>query len=399
MKHALLSPSSADRWISCPPSARLCENIQESGTNVAADEGTDAHSLCEHKLRKILGERTKDPRKHLKYYDQQMEDYTDDYVSFCLEEVERLKSMDVSCEPWMLVEQRIKYTDYVPDGSGTADCVIIGNAEMVVIDFKYGKNVPVSAENNPQLKLYALGCLLAFDGIYDIQQVKMCVFQPRRENVSTETVSKESLYQWAEEVAKPAADLAWEGEGEQKAGDHCRWCKVKAKCRAFSELELAKTRFAFTEPPLLENHEIAEILTDVDRTIKWLNDVKKYALRAALDGEVFPGLKLVAGKSNRKYTDEAAVVERLLNAGYRDIYKPPALEGLTELTKRLGKKVFGALLEGAEKDANGEPTYPPLIAKPPGKPALVSDSDKRQAIDIKTAADVFAVHDDEYEEV
>jgi hypothetical protein len=327
-----------------------------------------------------------------------MEDYTDDYVSFCLEEVARLKATDAACEPWMLVEQRVKYTDYVPEGSGTADCVIIGNAEMVVIDFKYGKNVPVDAENNPQLKLYALGCLMAFDGIYDIAQVKMCVFQPRRENISAETVSKESLYQWAEEVAKPAADLAWEGEGEQQAGDHCRWCKVKAKCRAFAELELAKTRFAFTEPPLLGNHEIAEILTDVDRTIKWLNDVKKYALRAALDGEAFPGLKLVAGKSNRKYTDEAAVVERLLNAGYRDIYKPPTLEGLTGLTKRLGKKVFGALLEGAEKDANGEPTYPPLIAKPPGKPALVPESDKRPAMDIKTAADVFAVHDEDDEE-
>jgi len=395
--HALLSPSAADRWLACPPSARQCENVTDSGSTYA-QEGTDAHTLCEHKLRKILGERTKDPRKHLTYYDKQMEEATDDYVSFCLEEAERLKTLGPINKPWMIVEQRVKYEEYVPHGSGTADCVIVSDAEMVVIDFKYGEGVPVEAENNPQLKLYALGCLLAYDGIYEVKQVKMCVFQPRRENISTTTIPKEELYQWANEVVKPAAELAWAGEGEYFAGEHCRFCKVKAECRARAEANLKRTKKAFTEPPLLESHEIAEILAQADEITKWLTDVTNFALQKALKGTEYPGFKLVAGRSNREYTDEDAVADRLRNAGYYEIYKPPKLMGLTDMTKLLGKTVFGKLLEGTEKDNDGNPTCEPLVVKPPGKPTLVPESDKRKRIDIKTAADVFAVHVENEEE-
>jgi len=384
VKHALLSPSGAERWIHCPPSARLGENITDEG-NDYQDEGTDAHTLCEHKLQKALGKRVKDPRKKLKFYDQQMEEATDDYVNFCMEELERINSEHG--EAMILVEHKVRYDEYVNKGSGTADCVIVGNGEMAVIDFKYGMGVPKEATDNPQLKLYALGCLLAFDGIYDIKTVKMCIYQPRIEKITMATVTKESLYQWADEVVKPAAELAWDGKGELCAGEHCQFCKVKARCRAWKDAKLELTRMAYTEPPLLDNADIAEIYATADEIIKWLNDVKEYATAAAIKGEHFPGFKVVLGNTNRKYTDETAIADRLLNAGYRDIYQKPKLLGLGDMTKKIGKAAFGELLEGAKKDADGNPTYAPLVEKPPGKPTLVPESDKRP--EIKTAADVF----------
>jgi hypothetical protein len=390
VKHALLSPSSADRWIACPPSARLCENVTDTGSTYA-QEGSDAHTLCEHKLRKIIGEKTKDPRKHLTYYDKQMEDTTDDYVTYCLEQLERVKAAYLVAR--LFVEQRVKYDEYVPDGRGTADCVIVSDGEMVVIDFKYGEGVPVQAEDNPQLMLYALGCLLAFDGIYDIEIVKMCVVQPRRESITEAIIYADALYHWARDIVKPAAELAWNGDGEQQAGKHCQFCKVKAKCRARAEANLALAKYEFQDPPLLENDEIAAILTQADELAGWVSDVKDYALQAALRGEKFHGFKLVAGRSNREYTDEDAIADRLRRAGYYNIFKVPKLLGLTEMTKILGKVTFGVLLEGATKGEDEKPTHEPLIVKPPGKPTLVPESDKRQPIKINSAADDFADHE------
>jgi len=383
--HALLSPSSAHRWLVCQQSARLEENANDSGSSYA-QEGTEAHTLCDHLLRKALGEKTKDPRKHLNYYDKAMEDAADEYVNFCMGEYERLKQAG---DALMIVEQRVRYEEYVPQGSGSADCLIIGNGEMVVVDFKFGAGIAVSAEDNPQLKLYALGCLLAFDAIYDIDRVTMCIVQPRRENISTETVSKESLYRWAEEVVKPAARLAWAGEGEQRAGDHCQFCKIKATCRARAEANMELAKYDFHAPPHLEHCEISEILAQADEFIRWLSDVKDYALSSALKGETFPGFKLVEGRSNREYTDESAIAERLQRAGYYDIFKAPRLLGLTDMTKLLGKTTFGALLEGTDNN----PVYPPLVVKPKGKATLVPDDDKRQAIHVDTAADDFADHE------
>jgi hypothetical protein len=200
-KHALLSPSAAHRWLNCPPSARLCEDIADQ-TSTYAEEGSQAHELCEYKLKKFLGGKAKDPRPNLSYFDQTMEDATDDYLNFCTAEFERLKAHG---EPFMAVEQRVHYEEYVPEGSGSADCVIIGDGEMVVCDFKYGAGIAVSAEDNPQLRLYALGCLLAFDALYDIETVKMCIIQPRRDNISTAVISKDELYAWAENVSAISA--------------------------------------------------------------------------------------------------------------------------------------------------------------------------------------------------
>jgi hypothetical protein len=381
-KHALLSPSAAHRWIACPPSARLCENVTDEGSSYA-QQGTDAHTLAEYKLRKASGEkRLKDPRKHLTNYDQQMEDTTDEYVNFCMEEFERLNSAGGAM---LIVEQRVKYHEYVPDSSGLADCLIVGDGELVVIDFKYGENPRnlVHAEDNPQLKLYALGGLLAYDGIYDIANVKMCVVQPRLEYLGTSTIPKEELYQWAEEIVKPAAELAWAGEGEQLAGEHCKFCKVKVKCRALKDLHMECAKHDFKEPPLLDNSEIAEILVLLDKITSWLSDVKEYAFQSALNGEVYPGFKLVERQANREYTDEEAVAERLRGAGHYNIFKPPKLVGLTEMAKVIGKKAFGELLEGDD----------PLVHRPSAKPTLVPESDKRKAIQIKTAAEDFADHE------
>lgn len=371
-QHALLSPSAAHRWIACPPSARLCEDVQDTGSTYAA-EGSEAHTLCEYKLRTLLDEKVRDPRERLTYYDQTMEQATDDYLYFCISEYERLQQFG---KPLMIVEQRVKYEEYVPGGSGSADCLIIGNGEMVVVDFKYGAGIAVEVENNPQLRLYAIGCLLAFDPLYDIGAVKMCIVQPRRDNIASTTVTKESLYKWAETVVKPAAELAWNGEGEQKSGEHCQFCKIKATCRTRANANLELAWFEFEEPAELDAEDIAVILNQADEFTRWISDVKDYALASALSGEKFPGFKLVEGRSNRRFTDEDAVAEAATQAGYTDIYETKLI-GLTAMEKLLGKAKFNKVLGG-------------LIEKPQGKPALVPETDKRQEISVNTAADDFA---------
>jgi hypothetical protein len=377
-KHAFLSPSAAHRWIHCPPSARLCEHAVDEGSSYAA-EGSCTHELAEYKLRGFLGEKPKDPREHLSYYDREMEDATDEYAGFCIQEYERLKS--AGGNPLLIVEQRVRYEEYVPHGSGSADCLIIGDGEMIVVNFKYGAGVAVDAEDNPQLKLYALGCLLAFDGIYDISTVKMCIVQPRRDNLSTVTVFKESLYQWAEDVVKPAAELAWNGDGDQQAGEWCRFCKIKAECRARAEANVALAAYEFREPLLLENDEIVAILSQLDELTSWAGDVKDFALAEALRGVKFDGYKVVEGRSNCRYSDEDAVVSSLrreVAATDEELFKTE-LRGITEMEKWLGKKRFEDLL-GA------------FVVKPKGKPVLVPDGDKRQPIK-NTAVSDFADHE------
>jgi hypothetical protein len=219
----------------------------------------------------------------------------------------------------------------------------------------------------------------------------MCVFQPRIEKELTATVPKEDIYNWAEKVVKPAAELAWAGEGEQKHGDHCQFCRVKPKCRAWADFSREKAKRAFTDPPLLDTEEIAEIYADADEIIKWLNSLRDYALETALKGVKYEGFKVVEGTSQRRYTDKVAIAERLMNAGHRNIYKPAELLGLGDMEKSIGKKDFGDLLEGKLKNADGLPVYSQLVVKPPGKPTLVPDSDKRP--EMWHVVDVFDVEE------
>jgi hypothetical protein len=374
-KHALLSASSSHRWLQCPPSARLCENYEDKGSDFAA-EGTDAHALCEYKLKTALGIPANDPSADLAHYSAEMEDCANSYASYVLEQVEEARK---NCpDPQVLIEQRLDYSRFVEGGFGIGDCLIIADGLLHVIDFKYGQGLLVDAKDNPQMMLYALGALEVFDGIYDISTVAMTIFQPRRENVSTHTVFKESLYQWANEVLVPTAKLAFAGAGAFHCGEWCRFCRAKAECRERAQANLALAAYEFQKPALLSSDEIAEILGKVDELVNWASDIKDFALQQALAGVAFSGYKIVEGRSNRKYTSETAVAEAVLAAGY-DPYEK-ALLSVTALEKRLGKKTFADLV-GA------------LIEKPPGKPTLVQDSDKRPAISVSSAADDFKATD------
>ena len=361
-KHALLSASSSHRWIHCTPSARLSESYTEKGSNYAA-EGTDAHTLCEYKLKIALGMKAKDPTADLTYFNEEMEDCANGYAAYILELVEAAKQ---SCaDPVVLIEQRLDFSKFVEGGFGTGDCLIVADGTLHVVDYKHGQGVLVEAEDNPQMKLYALGALEIFDILYDISAVSMTIYQPRRDNVSTWTVFKESLYQWAEEVLKPAAQLAYAGDGQYQCGEWCQFCKAKHECRARAESNLELARYEFKLPPLLEDDEIESILDKIDGLVAWASDIKDYALQAAVSGKQWQGWKLVEGRSNRRYTDEAAVAEAVKAAGV-DPYEYKVM-GITAMEKALGKARFSKLISG-------------FIEKPQGKPTLVANSDKRPAI-------------------
>lgn len=363
-KHSLLSPSSSHRWIECPPSARLTENYQDTSSGYAA-EGTQAHSVAELKLRHRLSQTSMPSRCD----NIEMDEYTDDYVAFVTEQMEGLTN------PKLFVELRVDCSRWVPDCKGTCDALIISEDVLQIIDLKTGRGVRVDAEANDQLRIYALGALEMFGFLYPIHTVRMSIFQPRLSNCSTWEVSREDIEKWAEEVLKPAAELAWYGNGDYKAGDHCQFCKAKAECRERAKANMALAAYDFTEPTLLESDEIATILGKIDALVSWASDVKDFALAEALKGVRFDGWKVVEGRSNRKYTDEAAVAEAVKGIGL-DPFEHKVL-GVTAMTTLLGKKRFEETIGG-------------LIEKPQGKPVLVPVTDKRQKINIITAADDFA---------
>lgn len=361
-QHALLSASSSDRWLHCPPSVRVSEHYEDKGSDYAA-EGTDAHTLGEYKLRKALGFEATDPASDLTWFNQEMDDCTDSYVTFVLEQIELARQH--CSDPKVLIEQRVDFSRWVPEGFGTADCIIIADGTLHVVDYKHGLGVLVEAEENPQMKCYALGALELFDGIYDIDAVSMTIFQPRRDNVSTHTVFKESLYQWADDVLSPTAKLAFAGEGEFQSGTWCGFCKAKFECRTRAEANLALAKHEFKLPPLLTDEEVEEILAQVDDLVSWASDIKDYALAQAVGGKEWYGWKLVEGRSNRMYTNEEAVASVVSEAGI-DPYEKKLI-GITAMQKLLGKTKFDDLLS-------------PYIEKPPGKPTLVPESDKRPAM-------------------
>lgn len=361
-KHAKLSASSAHRWMNCNPSANLEREFADRSSEAAA-EGSAAHALCEHKLRKALKMRSTRPVS--KYDSDEMEMYTDSYVEFVLEQIEVAKQH--CADPFVLIEQRLDFSCYVPDGFGTGDCLIVADKLLHIIDFKYGLGVLVDAEENPQMMLYALGALRLFDALYDIDSISMSIFQPRRENVSTWTITVAELEEWAEQTLRPKAELAFKGEGEFNPGPWCTFCKAAVKCRARAEEKLALARYEFAKPPLLTDEEIEDILSRLDDLTKWANEIAAYAQDAAINhGKQWTGFKLVEGRSIRKYADETAVVAAATAAGYRDIFKK-ILIPITEMEKLMGKKTFAEVLGG-------------LVIKPQGKPTLVPASDKRPAI-------------------
>ncbi len=378
--HALLSPSSGERWMACTPSARLLEGITTESTY--ADEGTLAHDLGELLVKdkfnlitpKIFASTlTKIQRNQ--YYNKAMFDHCCNYATFVLEAFNTLQAKDKEV-PKIVIEAEIDYSFYVPEGKGYVDILIYTSKTIQVIDLKYGAGVPVSSQNNTQLKLYALGGLeiLVFVD-HNIQQVYLSIFQPRIDNNSTFLLTTEELIAWAEQVVKPAAKLAWEGAGELIPGNHCRFCGIKAKCRAFANknMEIAKQRFK--EPHTLDDDEIIALYGDFDAVSSWIKAVEAHIMAEALKGRKWPGFKLVRGRSNRKYVSEEEVKAHLLGKSFdeKDITRSSLLP-ITEMEKYLGGSIFKKLLGH-------------LVIKPPGAPTLVPVDDPR--IEIKDAAAVF----------
>lgn len=361
-KHVLLSASSAYRWMACPPSAKLASSYKDESSTYAA-EGTDAHSLCEYKLKTALGRKADDPTEDLTYFNEEMDASSDAYAGYALDQLEAAKKG--TADPVVLIEQQVDFSRWVPQGFGTADCVIVADKVLTVIDFKYGQGVLVEAENNPQMMCYALGALSMMDALYDIEKVIMTIFQPRRDNISSFRLSVKTLYDWAEKELKPKAHLAFEGKGDYAAGDWCRFCKAKVDCRARAEANLALAKFDFEMPPTLSDADIEAILPILDDLTSWAADLKDYALSRALSGKVWHGFKLVEGRSNRRYLNEEAVAQTVIDAGF-DPYEKKLL-GIIAMQKLLSKKRFEELLGS-------------LIEKPQGKPSLVPESDKRPAM-------------------
>lgn len=361
-KHAVLSASSSHRWLNCSPSARLEQEFEDRETEAAA-EGTAAHALCEHKLRRALKMQSRKPIS--KYDCEEMDTHTDNYVQFVLDTIAQAK--EHCADPIINIEQRLDFSCYVPHGFGTGDCIIIADKTLHIIDFKYGQGVLVEAEQNPQMMLYALGALRIYDTLYDIEDVAMTIYQPRRENISTWTITVSDLLSWAENELVPKARLAFDGKGEYMPGPWCTFCKAAVKCRARAEEKLALARYEFAQPPLLTDAEIEEILGKLDDLTRWADEIKSYAQDAALNhGKQWHGYKVVEGRSVRKYSDEEAVIEAANAAGYHDIFRKTLLP-ITEMEKLMGKQEFAEVLSG-------------LIIKPAGKPTLVPITDKRPAM-------------------
>lgn len=370
--HSVLGASAADRWMNCTPSAQLTAGMQDETTTFAA-EGTAAHALCEWKVRRALKMRA-GKRPTSDYWTDEMEEFTDAYRDYIIDLVGQAKQY---CkDPVTLIEQRLDFSCYVPDGFGTGDFLLVADKELNVVDFKYGRGVAVYADHNPQMMLYALGALNLFDCLYDIEQVTMTIFQPRLSSISTWTISTVELYQWAEGVLKPKAELAAKGEGDFIPGSWCRFCKARNTCRARAESFLEFARMEFQPPALLSDEEVAEVMEKADEISKWASEVMAYAQAEAIEnGKHWNGYKLVEGRSVRKFSDEDKVEAAAKEAGYTDIYNK-SLITLTAFEKLMGKDTFNELL--------GQ-----YVTKPADKLTLVPVSDKRPEVTVNTVNDEF----------
>ena len=374
MSHALLSPSSASRWINCPPSALLNAEAGDRDT-VFTREGELAHAVAELKARKhFIG---MGPQKYgaalrkLKgdeLWQDEMDGHTDAYLDALKDIAATFAEM-----PYVALEQRVDFSGYVPEGFGTADCIMIGGEVLHIVDFKYGKGVEVSAEDNPQLKLYAMGAIEQYMAFYDIFTVHMTIVQPRiKREPDTWELPARDLLRWAEDVVKPAAALAAAGEGEFAEGDWCRWCAVRGNCRARASANTVLEDFGMKQPPLLTDDEVGQALTLGRRLKSWLADLEEYALAACLNGSDVPGWKAVEGRAVRAWTDQDAAFKAAKLAGVPEemLYKREPVS-LAQLEKIMGKKEFAKVF-----------TQPKamFVVTPPGKPTLVTEDDKRKAI-------------------
>jgi len=368
--HALLSPSAAKRWLTCPPSARLnaalTERFGEQSSEFAV-EGTTAHTLAELKLRRELGEINKfnydAQHKLLKGVTPEMERNTDIYTDIVLEKY-YLAKKDCS-DAILMVEVRLDMSPWIPGCFGTADALIVSDSVLEVCDYKNGAGVPVDAVENPQARCYGLGALNEFGEIYNFPIIRNTIIQPRLDSVTSETLTRDQLEEWGEEI-KPIAQLAWAGDGEYQTGEHCRFCKAKAICKArvMQSIEIFQT--GFEQPGVLPDDMIPGILKVADVAEQWIKDIRAYALTKALGGYKWPGYKLVRGKKpSRAFRSEEEAEEQLIRAGYsKEQYMQTRMKTVAEIEKLLGKKAFGAIM--------GE-----LVVQGDGNLILTTEDDKR----------------------
>lgn len=385
--HALLSASSAERWLACPPSARATENIPDEGSAYTI-EGSQAHAIGELKLRKYflegIGPRTfnarlKKIRESEEYtfegkptYQEEMLRHTDEYLDYV-----KGASMAFTEKPYVAVEKRVDFSDVVPSGFGTCDCVLIGGDTMHVIDFKYGKGVPVSAVKNPQMLLYAWGAFRTYGLVYPIRNVKLSIVQPRLDSISEWECTVEELTDWTNNVVKPIAKQAFDGAGEFSVGAHCRFCKIKGNCRARTEEAFKSVPMAGKPAATLTEAELADALQKAEMLAAWAKDVQEYSLSALLSGAEIPGWKAVHGRSIRRFTDPEAAFKAIVGSGVEEalLYERKPLT-LAAVEKLMGKQAF-ANVAGA------------FVETPPGKPTLAPESDKREAIKGITVEEAF----------
>ena len=383
--HALLSASGATRWLNCNPSARL-EEIFEDTESEFAKEGTLAHELAELKLQKyffMTGMAKKDYSiklneiKRNELWKDEMDNYTDEYV-------DHVKAITMSFEtaPFIEIEKEVDFGEYAPEAFGTADTIIINNDRLYVIDLKYGKGVPVYAENNPQLMLYGLGAYLEYSLFYNIQDIELHIVQPRLDSITVFNISVTNLLDWAENVVRPNAVKAFDGVGEFNPGLACSFCRAGAVCRARAEknLEIEKE---MEKGPILSNSEIGEILKRAKEIAKWAKDLEEYALKACLKGEEIAGWKVVEGRTSRAFSDTDLAIDKLLEHGIAEelIYERKMLT-LPQLETLVGKKDF--------KEYVGD-----MVVINSGKPTLALETDKREALKPKASAkDDFAVYEE-----
>jgi len=408
--HALLSASNSKQWLHCTPSARLQEQFPNE-SSVYAAEGTFAHEVCEYKVKKYMKERVKRPQSE-EYYTEEIDQITDVYAEFVISVIEEMKRN--GCEPLVMVEEKVDYSHIAPSGFGTADMLIIGRDEngkgvLHIADFKTGQGVFVDADHNSQMMLYALGGLAAYGYIYDIEIVRMSIIQPRLDNISTFECTRKELEDWGESI-RETAKLAYEGKGEQKPGDWCRFCRAKPVCKACKDeaLSLCREEFldldggalseetyasskvdmsepVFKQPGLVPISELAQLLPTLNRISSWIESVFVFISSEAINhGVPIPGYKVVEGRSKRVFTDTKGVVDTAVANGYTDLYKKQLIT-LTEFEKMMGKKKFAELL--------GK-----YVTKPPGKLSLVPESDPREAVELNSSPEQeFAALPDEGE--
>lgn len=384
--HALLSASGASRWLNCTPSAKLEDVYGEKITSSYAAEGTLAHELSELYIKHDVLNSISDEEFNAKFEDIMSNELFSDemlemvpvYVDYCTSEYVAARQDNIYAT--LEIEQKVDLREFVPESFGTADCIIINDKIMEVIDLKYGKGVPVYAQHNKQGMLYALGALRKYDTLYDIEVVKITIVQPRINNISTWEISVDELLDWANDVLKPRAEMAFRGEGELAVGDWCKFCSVKNRCRALYEEQLKLAKYEFQDPELLTDEEISDILTRAPQLVEWVNSITEYAQRRAVENDkIWPGFKLVAGISKRKWADENTVVEAIFSRfpeATEDQVFNTKLRTISDLEKTFGKKRVAEVLSD-------------VIIKPQGKPTLVPDSDKRPALGLEDAINDF----------